>query len=184
MNVLDEASLRTEGTSLIGAADVTGLMNRPARGSAGSGEVASTPWPHRRSPRPGLAECTTCSGSSEPDGDHSAPPPGETEAVGIDTVLVAGLLGKLLGTRPAGDWPERALCAEADPELFYPEARETAPEAKSICRVCEVRADCLAAALANREPHGIWGGLTYRERLAFTRDQRRAGPQRRRRRRG
>ena len=179
MNVLDEASLRPDSTSSVGPNDVAGTVNRRATESAAPVEGASTPGPEHRSTRSQLAKCTSCSRSSEPDGDHRAPPPGGTEAVGIDKVLVTGPLGKVLGTRPSGDWPERALCAEADPELFYPEARETAPEAKSICKVCEVRADCLAAAIANREPHGIWGGLTYRERLAFTRDQRRAGPVRR-----
>lgn len=80
-----------------------------------------------------------------------------------------GLFTGVLGTRPRGDWRQLARCAEADPDLFYPEARDTAQTAKSICAVCEVRTDCLATAIATREPHGIWGGLTYRERLTLAR---------------
>ena len=99
-----------------------------------------------------------------------------------DVTLRADLFAELAVTKPAGDWQQLALCAEADPELFYPEAREGAPQAKAICMGCEVRVQCLAAAIVAREPHGIWGGLTYHERLNLTRDLRRVGhavPQRR-----
>lgn len=37
-------------------------------------------------------------------------------------------------------------------------------EAKHVCAGCPVRARCLAHALAHREHHGIWGGLTPPER--------------------
>jgi len=102
--------------------------------------------------------------------------------VSTDMALGADLFAELAVTKPEGDWQQLALCAESDPELFYPEARESAPEAKAICMGCEVRVQCLAAAIVAREPHGIWGGLTYHERLNLTRDLRRAGytePQRR-----
>ena len=99
-----------------------------------------------------------------------------------DMALRAELFAELAATRPAGNWQQVALCAEADPELFYPEARESAPQAKAICMGCQVRVQCLAAAIVAREQHGIWGGLTYHERLNLTRDLRRASravPQRR-----
>ena len=100
----------------------------------------------------------------------------------IDMALRADLFAELAVTQPAGDWQQLALCREADPELFYPQARESAPQAKAICMGCQVRVQCLAAAIVAREQHGIWGGLTYHERLNLTRDLRRAGhavPQRR-----
>lgn len=50
------------------------------------------------------------------------------------------------------------LCRETDPELFYPEKGGSTREAKRICRVCDVRPECLQWALDNDEPHGIWGG--------------------------
>lgn len=85
-----------------------------------------------------------------------------------------GLLTEVYGKgRPRSDWRQLARCTEADPELFYPEARESGQAAKSICAACEVRADCLTTALATRELHGIWGGLTYRERLTLARGPRR-----------
>jgi WhiB family transcriptional regulator, redox-sensing transcriptional regulator len=58
----------------------------------------------------------------------------------------------------------RALCAETDPEAFFPEKGGSFREAKRICTGCEVRAECLEYALANDERFGVWGGLSERER--------------------
>jgi WhiB family redox-sensing transcriptional regulator len=61
-------------------------------------------------------------------------------------------------------WQERALCAQTDPEAFFPEKGGSTREAKRVCLSCEVRGDCLEYALANDERFGIWGGLSERER--------------------
>jgi WhiB family redox-sensing transcriptional regulator len=61
-------------------------------------------------------------------------------------------------------WRELALCAQTDPEAFYPEKGGSTREAKRICESCEVRAECLDFALANDERFGIWGGYSERER--------------------
>lgn len=62
------------------------------------------------------------------------------------------------------EWQEKALCAETDPEAFFPEKGGSTREAKRICRACSVRDECLEYALANDERFGIWGGLSERER--------------------
>ena len=59
---------------------------------------------------------------------------------------------------------ERSLCAQTDPEAFFPEKGGSTREAKKVCVGCEVRAECLEYALANDERFGIWGGLSERER--------------------
>jgi WhiB family redox-sensing transcriptional regulator len=61
-------------------------------------------------------------------------------------------------------WQERALCAQTDPEAFFPEKGGSTREAKRVCMSCEVRAECLEYALAKDERFGIWGGLSERER--------------------
>lgn len=61
-------------------------------------------------------------------------------------------------------WQTDALCAETDPEAFFPEKGGSTREAKRICAGCEVRSQCLEYALANDERFGIWGGLSERER--------------------
>ena len=62
------------------------------------------------------------------------------------------------------EWQERALCAQTDPEAFFPEKGGSTREAKRVCLSCEVRVECLEYALENDERFGIWGGLSERER--------------------
>lgn len=66
-------------------------------------------------------------------------------------------------------WQERALCAQTDPEAFFPEKGGSTREAKRICLGCEVKDECLEYALANDERFGIWGGLSERERRRLKR---------------
>ena len=61
-------------------------------------------------------------------------------------------------------WQERALCAQTDPEAFFPEKGGSTREAKRVCLTCDVRGECLEYALAHDERFGIWGGLSERER--------------------
>jgi Transcription factor WhiB len=60
--------------------------------------------------------------------------------------------------------PPDAACHGADPELFFPEPGKPDHQAKAICAVCPVRAECLATALANGERYGVWGGVNLETR--------------------
>jgi WhiB family redox-sensing transcriptional regulator len=91
------------------------------------------------------------------------------DALGMAGVFDAGFPGT--GAQDQA-WHESALCAETDPESFFPEKGGSTREAKKICTGCEVRAECLEYALANDERFGIWGGLSERERRRL---RRRAG---------
>ena len=51
----------------------------------------------------------------------------------------------IVSTEVAGDqgglsWQERALCAQTDPEAFFPEKGGSTREAKKVCVGCDVRA--------------------------------------------
>ena len=70
---------------------------------------------------------------------------------------------------PADQWQDKALCAQTDPEAFFPEKGGSTREAKKICLGCEVRHECLEYALAHDERFGIWGGLSERERRRLKR---------------
>ena len=83
---------------------------------------------------------------------------------------IAGLLG-IGAEADAQSWQEQALCAETDPEAFFPEKGGSTREAKKICTGCEVKAQCLEYALANDERFGIWGGLSERERRRVRRQR-------------
>ncbi|MBI4728650.1 MAG: WhiB family transcriptional regulator [Acidobacteria bacterium] len=69
----------------------------------------------------------------------------------------------------------KARCRGADPNLFFApnhaekkeEREEREATAKGLCGECPARGACLDFALATREPHGVWGGLTEIERRAI-----------------
>ena len=89
----------------------------------------------------------------------------------VEPVSMDLLREPLVAVEPAEepDWQERALCAQTDPEAFFPEKGGSTREAKRICSGCDVRAECLEYALANDERFGIWGGLSERERRRLRR---------------
>lgn len=66
-------------------------------------------------------------------------------------------------------WKDSGLCAETDPEAFFPDKGGSTREAKRICTGCDVRSQCLSYALQNDERFGIWGGYSERERRKIKR---------------
>ncbi|MFE3560180.1 WhiB family transcriptional regulator [Streptomyces sp. NPDC059193] len=71
----------------------------------------------------------------------------------------------------AGDsdeWGVRAACRTGDPEELFVEG-SAQNRAKAVCSGCPVRTECLAHALDLRIEHGVWGGMTDRERRALLR---------------
>lgn len=96
---------------------------------------------------------------------------GAPENFGIGPTEGLRLIDTLVDGQDDGeqDWQERALCAQTDPEAFFPEKGGSTREAKRICAGCDVRAECLEYALAQDERFGIWGGLSERERRRLRR---------------
>lgn len=69
------------------------------------------------------------------------------------------------------DWQLRARCRGADSTMFYPPENTRGPVrmrleflAKDVCWQCPVLQECREHALRTREPYGIWGGMTAKER--------------------
>jgi WhiB family redox-sensing transcriptional regulator len=79
------------------------------------------------------------------------------------------------------EWLSEAVCADIeDKDIFFPPRdkdlyRNIADEAKKYCfgsegrPECPVRQRCLWQAINTDEQHGIWGGLSHRERNALVR---------------
>ena len=72
------------------------------------------------------------------------------------------------------EWQLRAACRGTDSAGFFAPTGESRRErrrreiaAKTVCISCPVRVACLKHALAVREPHGVWGGLSETERQAL-----------------
>ena len=77
-------------------------------------------------------------------------------------------------TTRGADWREASVCAHADPDLFFPisstgRALEQIAKAKSTCTGCPVRQEF---ALEHDLMHGIWGGTTPEDRLAWRHERR------------
>jgi WhiB family transcriptional regulator, redox-sensing transcriptional regulator len=73
-------------------------------------------------------------------------------------------------------WRTIGLCKGSETMVFYPPSDDEslAEAAKTICSMCAVRQPCLEFALNTREKHGVWGGLTERERRRVLRQRRRS----------
>lgn len=68
-------------------------------------------------------------------------------------------------------------CRGANPEIFFPENRHTdAAYARAHCAVCPLEDECREWALAQpvADLHGIWGGLSQKQREAIRAGRRRA----------
>lgn len=107
--------------------------------------------------------------------------PGNTEhaspgqaVTGPEMLVIPPMIALLKALDGDGDggWQDRAICAQTDPEAFYPEKGGSTREAKQVCRSCDVRAECLQYALDNDERFGVWGGMSERERRRLKRQSR------------
>lgn len=94
-----------------------------------------------------------------------------------DTVSISRSAWGLSTGAERDEWQSRALCAQVDPERWFPEKGGSTREAKRICNGtadregCPVRAECLQYALDHDERFGIWGGFSERERRALRHGQ-------------
>jgi len=96
------------------------------------------------------------------------------------------MTNSLVGGRPNGrvphlslhlppEWVSDALCAQTDPEVFYPQVGGTVAPAKRVCAACPVLAECRDYALTTGELDGVWGGLSETDRRRLRRQARRTG---------
>lgn len=73
------------------------------------------------------------------------------------------------------EWQLHGSCRGLDSSVFFHPEYERGParvareeRAKTICRACPVLRQCRQHALAAREPYGVWGAMTARERREAT----------------
>ncbi|MBM7824884.1 WhiB family redox-sensing transcriptional regulator [Arcanobacterium pluranimalium] len=87
--------------------------------------------------------------------------------------LMQGIFNLGYGTSGLADlsWMEDALCAQTDPDIFYPEKGGSTAPATSVCNSCSVRAECLDYAVTNDIRHGIWGGTSDNDRKRMSRER-------------
>jgi WhiB family redox-sensing transcriptional regulator len=64
-------------------------------------------------------------------------------------------------------WFEHAACRGLDPNIFFAEnagKHNVYVAAIEICHSCPVKQDCLDYAIVTRQEHGMWGGMSERQR--------------------
>ena len=78
-------------------------------------------------------------------------------------------------------WREKGTCwgktTSPKNDFWYPEDDDPGKQnkiriAKSYCKVCPVKQECLEFAISNEEDYGIWGEMTARERRVHKRQNR------------
>ncbi|GAA2176745.1 hypothetical protein GCM10009784_24490 [Arthrobacter parietis] len=100
------------------------------------------------------------------DAEPAAAPRRQAVPERVDQAVWIGLPGIGSDFDDEGElgWQADALCAQTDPEAFFPEKGGSTRDAKKVCGSCNVKSQCLEYALENDERFGIWGGLSERER--------------------
>lgn len=69
-------------------------------------------------------------------------------------------------------WQHEAECVHHAGEVdFFPARGESVRDAKAVCARCPVRQECLDFALRTKVAHGVWGGLSERERRNLRRER-------------
>jgi WhiB family transcriptional regulator, redox-sensing transcriptional regulator len=76
-------------------------------------------------------------------------------------------------------WRADARCADGSSalvDLFFSEQLDDILRAKAFCVECPVREECLDAAVARREPWGVWGGELFANGKVLANKRRRGRP--------
>jgi WhiB family redox-sensing transcriptional regulator len=64
-------------------------------------------------------------------------------------------------------WQDDSLCSQVGGDVWFPpKGGNGTAVAKRVCAACPVTRPCLEYALRRYERHGVWGGMSERERLA------------------
>lgn len=71
-------------------------------------------------------------------------------------------------------WQDFALCAQTDPDIFFPEKGGSTTPATTVCASCPVQGECLEYAITHDIRHGIWGGMSDNDRRRIARQRRRS----------
>jgi WhiB family redox-sensing transcriptional regulator len=61
-------------------------------------------------------------------------------------------------------WQQWANCRSVPPDLMFPDSGKGVEAAKQVCEGCAVKGVCGEYAIVNHIQHGVWGGMSERQR--------------------
>lgn len=76
-------------------------------------------------------------------------------------IMFTDALSDLEDMAAAASWMDDALCAQTDPEVFFPPEHANegwSARAEKVCAGCPVIAECDTYALRHEISFGVWGG--------------------------
>jgi WhiB family redox-sensing transcriptional regulator len=100
---------------------------------------------------------------------------GTLDAVDVSVALAQALMSPyeipdVLFRRPA--WHAQAACRGMGTRMFFPGRTDDLDDARAVCSRCNVKTECLAAALESPETTGVWAGTSHQARRALLRRER------------
>jgi len=72
--------------------------------------------------------------------------------------------------------PDALPCRNFDPDLWFSDSPAELELAKSMCRDCPLKLECLAGAVEREEPWGVWGGEIFEHGRVVARKRPRGRP--------
>lgn len=78
----------------------------------------------------------------------------------------------LFGDMPPLGEMEGALCAQTDPDQWHQDTTDNIEAAKRLCHTCPAFEACRQWGIDHPYEHGVWGGLSPRQRLRLNLQQR------------
>lgn len=70
---------------------------------------------------------------------------------------------------PGEAWKLEGACIGHDPKIWFPTRGEDVEAARAICMTCPVRLSCAEYGMTQK--HGMWGGLSERQRRRIRRQR-------------
>jgi WhiB family redox-sensing transcriptional regulator len=81
-----------------------------------------------------------------------------------DPATLVDAMAELLGALQRPAWHARAACRGQGPRQWYPGRGDSTTSARDICARCPVQSECLDDAQDRADMHGVWAGLSVRQR--------------------
>ena len=89
---------------------------------------------------------------------------------------MTAFVNDLIAIPPIPAATEPLVCADHDPEVWFPTSPSDVDFAKALCATCPITQQCLAGALERGESWGVWGGELFEHGVVVAQKRGRGRP--------